>query len=349
MPGQSVDLKAMTPLLIAMALVAALVLIADIVILCRWLIYQVRLQEAQKVLTASIYAPPISAESTFDLSDGTASEGQTRAPVVPPLTLPSQDLPRPPFARTWSLVHPFLGFQAMIFATLACVLLLMLPVIAWDLYATMHGRTAGGFDSSMNIITVLSLFVQNALTIGVVIFFLKRYGTSLREIGLGRITAKQLILGVGLGLAVLTMATFVETSMTNLLAHLLSPAAMKSLQKMSEGASVEGLFAKMPSPWLRLLLALGGIVAAPLGEEVFFRGFVYNALKRHLNVRAAIVLSGLIFAFVHFNPLSLLVIFPMGMLLAYAYERTGSLWVTTTMHAVNNGLAFVMLWYAGRG
>ena len=37
---------------------------------------------------------------------------------------------------------------------------------------------------------------------------------------------------------------------------------------------------------------------------------------------------------------------PMGMALAYVYERTRSLWVTILMHAVNNGIAFLLLWAA---
>jgi len=32
----------------------------------------------------------------------------------------------------------------------------------------------------------------------------------------------------------------------------------------------------------------------------------------------------------------------MGIALAYAYEKTGSLWVTITMHAVNNGASFAI-------
>jgi uncharacterized protein len=33
----------------------------------------------------------------------------------------------------------------------------------------------------------------------------------------------------------------------------------------------------------------------------------------------------------------------LGMLLAWLYERTGSLWAPITLHAVNNALAFTVL------
>ncbi len=55
-------------------------------------------------------------------------------------------------------------------------------------------------------------------------------------------------------------------------------------------------------------------------------------------------MSGLIFALIHFSPLGLIPIWLMGMLLAYVYERTQSLWVTILMHGINNGAIFVLLW-----
>ena len=104
-----------------------------------------------------------------------------------------------------------------------------------------------------------------------------------------------------------------------------------------------------------LLFALLGTLAAPIGEEFFFRGLVYNALKGKLQKRlrdmwrgmkaktAAMVGSALLFALLHVSPLNLLPIFVMGLAFAYVYERTGSLWIAILMHAVNNGAVFVML------
>ena len=112
--------------------------------------------------------------------------------------------------------------------------------------------------------------------------------------------------------------------------------------KLTKDLTAGGMFSNIQSLPLKIIFALAGAVAAPVGEDVFFRGFLYNALKRKLNVPAAIVLSGLIFALVHFGPLAILVIFPMGMVLAYAYEKTQSLWITICMHATHNGLTFVL-------
>jgi hypothetical protein len=89
------------------------------------------------------------------------------------------------------------------------------------------------------------------------------------------------------------------------------------------------------------------VVAAPLSEEIFFRGFMYGGLRRRLAPWAAALVSGLVFGMLHFTgPDSIGVIPPLavlGALLALLYERTGSLWPPILLHAVNNALALVVL------
>ena len=344
------------PLVAAFLVLATLTLIADIVILVRWLIYRVRLDEARRLqMAASVpSAEPI---LEFDLERAeTSGEGAAAAmaaeslpaPEPPPLSVP------PPFARTWSLVDPFLGFQATLLLTALLIVapLIVLMVLA-EMAAGLRSSGSAGIESFLDSLTpwiiVLSLFVQNGVTIAVVLFFLKRYGVSLSEIGLKRPTARQIFLGLGLGLIVMLLAAGADEALSWTLKRAVSPATLEILKKMAETTSVEGLYSELSSPWQKLLLVFGGVIAAPLGEEIFFRGLLYNSLKHRMNVPAAIVLSGFLFALVHFNPLSVLVIFPMGMLLAYVYERTGSLWITIIMHALNNGVAFALLWYAQRG
>jgi len=58
------------------------------------------------------------------------------------------------------------------------------------------------------------------------------------------------------------------------------------------------------------------------------------------------VVSALAFALIHVSPLGVVLIFPMGVLLAYVYERTQSLWVPILMHAVNNGIGVLLIWKA---
>lgn len=87
---------------------------------------------------------------------------------------------------------------------------------------------------------------------------------------------------------------------------------------------------------LFLVVALNAVVVAPLAEEIFFRGFFYATLRRYLGPLGAISLSAFAFSFVHGSAFHFLPLFLIGFLLAYLYERTGSLVASIVAHATNN-------------
>jgi membrane protease YdiL (CAAX protease family) len=98
-----------------------------------------------------------------------------------------------------------------------------------------------------------------------------------------------------------------------------------------------------------LLLALftGGLIA-PIAEEVFFRGFVFAGMYRHLGLRRALVLSAILFALVHILPTSWPPIFVLGVLFAFLYEQTGSIWPAVVVHGAVNCISFLALYVLGR-
>ncbi|MBI3996586.1 MAG: CPBP family intramembrane metalloprotease [Candidatus Omnitrophica bacterium] len=88
-----------------------------------------------------------------------------------------------------------------------------------------------------------------------------------------------------------------------------------------------------------LVLGLTVVLACaigPLAEECFFRGVVYPAIRGRTSVRRAMLLSGGLFALVHTNWVGFLPILLLGVLLAYVYERTGSLMSSLAVHVVHN-------------
>ena len=88
----------------------------------------------------------------------------------------------------------------------------------------------------------------------------------------------------------------------------------------------------------------------PLTEEVFFRGFVFAGLVPSLGVRWAIVASALIFSAFHITQGTVAVLLPifiLGLLLAWLYQRTGSLWSSIAAHAGQNTVALVVTIYGG--
>ncbi|MBM3934672.1 MAG: CPBP family intramembrane metalloprotease [SAR202 cluster bacterium] len=74
----------------------------------------------------------------------------------------------------------------------------------------------------------------------------------------------------------------------------------------------------------------------PMAEEVFYRGFMLAAMVKTMGaVRGSLVASA-IFALSHLNPLAFVPIFTSGLLLAWLYLRTGSIWPPFFAHAAQN-------------
>ncbi len=97
---------------------------------------------------------------------------------------------------------------------------------------------------------------------------------------------------------------------------------------------------------LALALLAGGIVA-PVTEEIFFRGFLYPALRNRLGVFWGIAFAAAIFAAAHLQPLALPALFALGVLLTVLYQSTGSLWPGILMHSTINTVALVALYIIG--
>ncbi len=85
-------------------------------------------------------------------------------------------------------------------------------------------------------------------------------------------------------------------------------------------------------------------IIAPVFEEIIFRGVVFGTFRRQFGWPISAVLSALIFSFVHgYGLVGLLTVFWSGVLWAWAYEKTGSLWPGMIAHGVNNLLVSVTL------
>ena len=95
-----------------------------------------------------------------------------------------------------------------------------------------------------------------------------------------------------------------------------------------------------------LLATLAGIFVigvAPVAEEFFFRGFIFQALRRSWGVWFAAPASGLIFGAAHFELDKLVPLAILGTALAYVFHRTRSLFPCIMLHALNNTFAFIVL------
>jgi membrane protease YdiL (CAAX protease family) len=84
-------------------------------------------------------------------------------------------------------------------------------------------------------------------------------------------------------------------------------------------------------------------IAAPISEEVCFRGMLFGGLRRRLPSLPAALISGAIFGGLHattgVSAVPPLIVF--GVLLALLYERTGSIVPGIILHMLNNSVALL--------
>jgi len=87
-----------------------------------------------------------------------------------------------------------------------------------------------------------------------------------------------------------------------------------------------------------LFLAIFVSILGPIVEEIFFRGFLYSAVKKRFGVLIGVLLSGALFSMLHVNIAGFLPIMILGVLMAFLYEATGSLVTSAAVHILHNSI-----------
>jgi hypothetical protein len=101
------------------------------------------------------------------------------------------------------------------------------------------------------------------------------------------------------------------------------------------------------------LLVIAFVIAAPVSEEFFARGFLYRGWSESfLGPVGAIVLSSLVWTALHlqYDWFFFGEVFSIGLLFGYLRYRSHSTWLTTILHGLNNLAATLQtMWLAGHG
>lgn len=158
---------------------------------------------------------------------------------------------------------------------------------------------------------------------------------------------------LSLGLIVVTdtidkwIAPMINSYLDNTIG-LLSPELMsdKILEKMKEEFKIDSFIGGT-------LLILAAVFAAGICEEMLIRGMFQGALEKRMHSVYAIVISSLVFSFIHINPWGGIQIFVIAVFLGLIAWRTGSIVPTIIMHGMNNFIVIVfnnlepetLLWY----
>ena len=163
----------------------------------------------------------------------------------------------------------------------------------------------------------------------------------LSALGLPRSPLGDLGLGAGAGLGLLVAGYVVLAAVQAVVTALTgeAPPAPEQIESCVRGGAL-------------LSMAPVVVVAAPIAEETFFRGFLYRGLRRRMATASAALVSGIVFGVTHFAGASFLLIIPaltvVGFGLALLYETRGSLLAPISAHAVFNLFGFVQI-LADRG
>jgi hypothetical protein len=102
--------------------------------------------------------------------------------------------------------------------------------------------------------------------------------------------------------------------------------------------------------WVTIaLLFLTASVAAPIFEELMFRGFMLPSLTRYLPVWGAIAVSSLLFAIAHLSLSEVLPLTTLGIILGVVYTRSRNLFSSIILHSLWNTGTLLSLFVLGSG
>ena len=100
-------------------------------------------------------------------------------------------------------------------------------------------------------------------------------------------------------------------------------AAMKEGNAMIGGGSLHGVL-------------LSAVIAAPIVEEVIFRGVVFGSFRKVFPAWVSILISAVIFGAYHMNPVAIVYATIMGIVAGVVYEKKRNLLFTIILHMANN-------------
>lgn len=111
----------------------------------------------------------------------------------------------------------------------------------------------------------------------------------------------------------------------------------------TQGEEIMKIFAQLESPvWFFIV----GVVLAPMVEEVFFRGFLFQGFRQRYGWVAAMLLSSAVFGAAHMDLVALIPTFILGNVLAYVYHMSNSVWPGVILHFLVNAMGFCGTYFA---
>ena len=102
---------------------------------------------------------------------------------------------------------------------------------------------------------------------------------------------------------------------------------------------------KSLKPRFEPFMLIGSVIFGPIFEEILYRGLMYNKLKEISNAFIGVLISSILFAFLHIPKygfgINMFFLFLAGILLSYCYEKSNNIYVPIFVHSINNFFIFL--------
>ncbi len=193
---------------------------------------------------------------------------------------------------------------------------------------------ANSFDNASTMLNFLFYATSRLLGFGLIYWFLKRRGVSLKDFGfkkfkVGAAVARLVLAGViffvGSGIVLALVGS--------LFPHVNLDQAQDIVFDQATGAFGIGL----------AFTAL--VVIAPIVEESIFRGLMLPAFTKKLGTVPAVIITSALFGIVHMQLNVGILTFILGLLLAWLVIKSGSLWPAIILHSLKNLVAFIVIFH----
>ncbi len=122
-------------------------------------------------------------------------------------------------------------------------------------------------------------------------------------------------------------------------------AALAAVAGVETPSFMTGTFESSRDAGQLPFLFIAFLIAAPIGEEALFRGFLYRGFVGRLGVAGAIIVTAALWAILHiqYELFFVIPIVMLGLLLGWIRWKSDSTLLAIMLHSLNNGLALLVL------
>ena len=213
-------------------------------------------------------------------------------------------------------------------AVLILVLLVLALSFLFTLPFTADATALVTGEGDLSLLGSIALLISTQVALLLVSWFLVFRPGALA--GLPSLPGRNAAAAIGAGIGFGVIAWLGSTIVAALSAAVLQALGME-VEPQAAAQAIEQV-----EPWL-VVVAL--VILAPIAEEIFFRGVVFNALRREGGRTWAYIGSAALFAVIHLSLPVLVPLFLLGLALAWIYERSNNLLAPMAAHAAVNAIS----------